>query len=84
MVRIYNDNPDRVISFVREKNGDRVLPVINFSDQPVTVRLNSKYYTGDYIELFTGKEYKLTGDDVVTLNPWGYLVLVQNKSVSNN
>ena len=84
MVRIYNDKPDRIISFVREKNGDGVLPVINFSDQPVTVRLNSKYYTGDYIELFTGKEYKLTGDDVVTLNPWGYLVLVQNKSVSNN
>ena len=84
MVRIYNDKPDRVISFVREKNGDRVLPVINFSDQPVTARLDSKYYTGDYTDLFNGKEYKLKGDDVVTLNPWEYLVLTQNKSVSNN
>jgi cyclomaltodextrinase / maltogenic alpha-amylase / neopullulanase len=79
MVRIDNNKKDQVISFVREKNGDKVFPVINFSDQPVTVKLDSKYYTGAYIELFSGNLYTLQGDDVFTLNPWSYLVLTQKK-----
>jgi cyclomaltodextrinase / maltogenic alpha-amylase / neopullulanase len=79
MVRIYNDKMDKVISFVREKNGDRVLPVINFSNKPVTVKLQSKYYTGTYTELFSNKEFTLKGEDIVTLNAWGYLVLTRKK-----
>ncbi len=81
MVRIYNDKMDQVISFAREKNGDRVLPVINFSDKEATVILDSKYYKGTYRELFTDKEYALKGDDTFTLKPWDYLVLIQNKSL---
>jgi 1,4-alpha-glucan branching enzyme len=79
MVRIYNDQMDKVISFSREKNGDMVLPVINYSDKPTTVTLKSKYYAGTYQELFSGKEYVLTGDDKFTLKPWEYLVLTQHK-----
>ncbi len=79
MVRIYSDKMDQVISFVREKNGDRVLSVINFSDKPVTTKLQTKYYTGAYRELFTDKEYTLQGDDTLTLEPWGYRVLVLQK-----
>jgi cyclomaltodextrinase / maltogenic alpha-amylase / neopullulanase len=79
MVRIYNDKMDEVISFVREKNGDRVLPVINFSDKPITVKLETKYYTGNYSELFSNREFTLKGEDVVTIEPWGYLVLTSKK-----
>jgi len=75
MVRIYNDKMDKVISFVREKNGDRVLPVINFSDKPVNVKLETKQYKGKYTELFSNKEVVLKGDDILTLEPWGYQVL---------
>jgi len=77
MVRIYSDQMAKIISFAREKNGDKVLPVINFSDRPVTVTLKSKHHTGTYRELFTGKEYVLTGDDTLSLPAWGYLVLTQ-------
>ena len=77
MVRIYNDKMNQVISFAREKNGDRVLPIINFSDKEVSVILHSKYYTGTYTELFTNKAYTLKGEDSFTLKPWDYLVLVQ-------
>ena len=79
MVRIYNDKMDQIISFAREKNGDRVVPVINFSNKPATVKLDSKYYTGTYVELFSNKEYTLKGNDVFTLRPWAYLVLTQTK-----
>ena len=77
MVRIFNDQPDHVISFSREKNGDKVIPVFNFNGQPVTVKLNAKHHAGTYTELFTGKKYELKGDDEISLGPWGYLVLVK-------
>jgi len=76
MVRIFNDKPAQVLSFTREKNGDRVIPIFNFSDQPVTVTLASKHQAGDYTELFTDETYSLQGADAVSLGPWGYLVLV--------
>jgi cyclomaltodextrinase / maltogenic alpha-amylase / neopullulanase len=77
MIRIFNNQPDKVISFSREKNGDKVIAVINFSDQPVIVKLESKHQEGNYTELFSGIPYNLTGSDEVPLGAWGYLVLVK-------
>jgi cyclomaltodextrinase len=74
MVRIFNDKPEQVISFSRTVDKFRVVPVINFSNRPVTVKLDDKYATGQYTELFSNKAYELKGNDVFTLPPWGYLV----------
>ncbi len=77
MVRIFNDKPSQVISFAREKNGDKVISLINFSDKRVTTKLNSKHHAGIYTDLFGKKTYTLKGSDEVSLPPWGYLVLVK-------
>lgn len=79
MVKVYNDQPEKVVSFSREKNGDKVMPIINFSDKAVTVKLEAKYHTGNYTELFSNKTYELKGEDVFELAAWDYLVLTQNK-----
>lgn len=75
MVRIYNDMEDKVISFVREKNGNVVIPIINFSDRQVSVTLKDKDYAGKYSELFSKVAFELKGDDKLTLGPWSYMVL---------
>ena len=77
MVRITNDQMDKVISFVREKNGDKVLPIINFHNKTVTVKLNTNDDKGDYTEVFTNKKITLKGNDEFTLKPFEYLVLVR-------
>ena len=74
MVRIYNDQPGQVISFAREKNGFRVIPVINFSSRPATVRLDAKHFAGSYTDVFSGAKVDLNGHDQFTLPSWGYLV----------
>ena len=79
MVRVYNDKMDQVISFYREKNGDKVLPLINFSSKPVTVTLRSDFYAGSYTELFSQQHYELKGNDRFTLGPWSYLVLYHHQ-----
>jgi glycosidase len=77
MVRIFNDQPAKVISFSREKNGQKVIPVINFSNTSITVKLQSKYHTGTYRELFSGGNYELKAEDTMNLPAWGYKVLVK-------
>lgn len=77
MVRVKNDKMEYVLSFSREKNGDKVVTVINFSDQAVSVRLEAEYHKGRYAELFSGNGYMLEGEDLLELEPWGYRVLVR-------
>lgn len=79
MIRIFNDKPEQVLSFSRSKNGDQVIPIINYSEKSVTVKLDSRYQKGTYKELFTNKDVTLQGNDVFTLEPWKYLVLVKQK-----
>jgi glycosidase len=75
MVRIMNDQMEHVISFSREKNNQKVITVINFSKEPVSVKLDSKYEAGNYTNLFTNAPYTLNGKDEIKLSAWGYLVL---------
>lgn len=77
MVRIFSDKMDQVISFARTKDKDRVIDIVNYSDKPVTVKLNSKYQKGNYTELFSGAKITLKGDDVFEMKPWEYMVLVK-------
>lgn len=77
MVRIYSDKMEQVISFSRTKDNDKVIPIINYSDKPVMVKLNSGHHKGTYTELFSEEKITLKGDDVFEMKPWQYLVLVK-------
>ena len=75
MVRITNDQMKNAISFVREKNGDKVLTFINLSKEKITVTFDTEYDQGHYTSLFTGKQMQLPEKLVLTMEPWEYLVL---------
>ena len=77
MVRIFNDKPAQVISFSRQKNGHKVISVINFSDKPISVLLSAQHHMGTYTELFSDISYVLNGNDEIKLPKWGFLVLVK-------
>jgi len=77
MIRVVNDQQDKIISFHREKNADAVLPILNFSKETVKVNLDTKYFRGKYKELFTGKLFNLKEKTSLEMAPWSYLVLVK-------
>ena len=79
MVRIMNDKMDQIISFVREKNGDKVITFINLSMEKVQVNFDTSYDSGTYINLFTGKPQHISKKMTLTMEPWEYLVLHQSK-----
>lgn len=74
MERITNDNPSHVISFYREKEGDKVLSVFNFSKQPVDVILNTKYITDKYTNVFTNENLQIGEQLKLTISAWAYYV----------
>lgn len=78
MVRIMNDKMDQVISFVREKNGDKVLSIINLSKDHLIVQFDTSFDQGIYINLFTGKKRNVDSTMIVTLDAWQYTILHLN------
>lgn len=85
MVRIMNDRMDQVISFVREKNGDKVLTFINLSKEKLIVQFDTSFDTGIYQNLFTEQLKTVSETLIVTMEPWAYIVLHQTtiKNIKN-
>lgn len=79
MVRIMNDKMDQVISFVREKNGDKVLTFINLSKEKVQVNFDTHFDMGTYTNLFSGKLQEIKANTTFSLAPWEYVVLHNTK-----
>jgi len=80
MVRLMNDKMDQAISFVREKNGDKVLTFINLSKESILVQFDTSYDTGIYMNLFTDQLQTVSETLILTMQPWEYLVLHQTTS----
>ncbi|GEN75088.1 alpha-amylase family glycosyl hydrolase [Chryseobacterium hagamense] len=80
MERVTNDHMNSILSFYREKNGDAVLTVINFSDQEADATLDSEYIRNSYTELFTGGTLIISRDKTpLKLKAWDYRVFIKNK-----
>ena len=78
MIRVVNDKQDKIISFYRESNGDAVLPIFNFSNEEITVKLDTKYLQGNYTELFSKEKTALKDSYTLQLKPWEYKIWVKN------
>ena len=79
MIRIMNNKMDQVISFVREKNGDKVVAFLNLSKDEVQVNIDTHFDEGSYTNLFSGKEQKLSKLTSLKMGPWEYVVLHKSK-----
>ena len=78
MIRVVNDKQDKIISFYRESNGDAVLSNFNFSNEDITVKLDTKYLQGNYTELFSKEKTALKDSYTLQLKPWEYKIWVKN------
>jgi 1,4-alpha-glucan branching enzyme len=75
MIRIVNDRMDEVVSFSREKNGDKVLAFFNLSKKNVNVNFNVSANSGEYRNLFTGEIENISEKLKLELSPWSFVVL---------
>ncbi len=75
IVRIMNDKMDQVVSFVREKNGHKVLVFINLSNDSIVVQFDTSFDKGNYLNLFSDAAQQVDETMVIEMVPWDYLVL---------
>jgi glycosidase len=74
---IHTSNDGAVFAFVREKDADKVLVVLNLSAEQQAVELGGTAFLGSYTDVFTvgeKHEIRFTGGETVDLKPWGYRV----------
>ena len=80
MIRIWNSEPSDVLSFVRENERDKVFAMFNFSADKQIVTFHDGPYVGEYHDYFTGESIAVSETTEHSLPPWGYRVLVRQRS----
>ena len=71
-----HNNQDNVVAFVRELNGNKVLTIINLSDEKQKVKINLGEHNGSYQDYMTDKNVTLEANEKVKLDKWEFKVLV--------
>jgi glycosidase len=72
-----NSKPDKVLSFARQNDKDKIFVVLNFSNLPQTVTFKETLYHGKYTEYFSGKSVEMDETTKMILPPWSYRVFVK-------
>ncbi|PQV62929.1 1,4-alpha-glucan branching enzyme [Abditibacterium utsteinense] len=74
--KIASDHDDKIYAFTRQRGQDRVLVVVNLSDQSQVATLKSVALSGNYRDWFGKSDVKLSAAPAVKLAPWAYRVYV--------
>jgi len=78
-IKFIDTKNDNVISFVRQKDSDKVFTVFNLSPKPQSVKLDSPDIRGKFSNLFEKKNAAFTEQVNFDLAPWGYKIFVSKK-----
>jgi glycosidase len=76
MVAVDNSSPQQIFSFLREKEGDRVFVVMNFSGETKSVTFPTAQAAGDYVD-FDGGKVTINPETPMTIEPWGWRVMAR-------
>ena len=69
---------NRVFAFMREKEGNRVLVLLNLSKKSVAVKPIFDNLSGSYLEFFSKQSLAIPFTDSIRIEPWDFKVLIKN------
>lgn len=73
--RIATDKDQSVYAFRREKDGHKIVVVLNLTAQPQAITLKGDAYAGTYNNVFAKESMNLAANMEMKMNPWDYIVL---------
>ena len=76
--KIATDNDDKIYAFTRQSGKNKVLVVVNLSESPQTVMLQSAAVAGQYNDAFDDSKVNLKASPTLKLESWKYRVYVAN------
>lgn len=75
LIKIKTGNDENIYAFTREKNGDKVVVIINLSSKKQAAKLEGDSFIGKYTDVFSGEEKSLEAGAEMEMGAWEYLVL---------
>lgn len=81
IIRLKTSNDKNIYSFAREKDGDKVIAIFNFSPVKQTFLINSSLLAGSYTNLFTEEKIELQKNEEFELDSWNYLVFTNTEII---
>lgn len=75
-INVNNSSPDKILSFIRKKDNNKILVIANLSKEKKDVSFQDKNYSGTYTDAFSGEKINLTKEESLQLTPWSYKVLI--------
>jgi alpha-amylase len=75
MVRVHTGNDAAVFAFTREKDGDKVLVMVNLSSSSQSCKATGLAVAGLYSDAFSGAKVVVAENQEFSLGPWEYVVL---------
>jgi alpha-amylase len=76
--RYVDTDGKNVLTYLRKKEEDEVLVILNMSREKNGFAITDKYLTGSYINVFSKAEDHFTADTYFDMQPWEFLVLEKN------
>jgi len=83
LVPIGNDNPDKIVSIVKEDESQKILVILNFSKQDLTVKIeisDSGHNIESYKDLFSGKTVRRSDLRNFRIGSYGFYLFKSNLS----
>ncbi len=72
--KLTTTNDDAIFSYLREKNGHKVLVILNLSDQPQTFQIKDKSIKGNPYNVFLFTKELVRPNTTMNIEPWGFIV----------
>jgi hypothetical protein len=74
MIKVPNNAPTEVFSFVRQNKDNKVFAVFNFSDKVQTVQFEDTLFSGTYTQFDSNEQVSFNAESQLTLQPWDYKI----------
>jgi hypothetical protein len=74
MTRIQTNSNKEIYAFIREKEGNKVVLILNLTSQPQNVDLHDHAISGTFTNAFTGEIVRFEDTSILALKPWEYLI----------
>ncbi len=68
---------DDILAFYRQKENNKILVLMNLSQNPHYFKLENEQLTGNYTNFETGESFHFTGKHRWHLDPWEYVILIK-------
>ena len=75
IVRLGDGSNQYVFACLREKDDDKIVVIINMSNEPQTFNIESHVVSGSFRNPINGENIVIDRDMSVDLQPWSYLIL---------